>query len=60
MLRNGRRSVTNQDEGGVIAPGAPADILLLDWDAVDAERLRPDLDPLDLLFARSTRATSRR
>ena len=35
-------------------PGAPADILLLDWNALDADRLRPDLDPLDLLFARST------
>ena len=34
--------------------GAPADILLIDWDKLDADRLRPDLDPLDLLFARST------
>ena len=32
----------------------PADVLVLDWDAVDAERLRPDLDPQDLLFSRST------
>ena len=32
----------------------PADILLLDWNAVDDDRLRPDLDPLDLLFARTT------
>ena len=54
ILVNGRRSVTNRDEGGVLAPGAPADVLLLDWDKLDADRLRPDLDPLDLLFARST------
>ena len=33
--------------------GEPADILLLDWDAVDDDRLRADLDPLDLLFART-------
>ena len=54
VLVNGRRSVTNRDEGGTLAVGSPADILLLDWDALDADRLRPDLDPLDLLFARST------
>jgi len=54
VLVNGRRSVTNKDEGGALAAGAPADILLLDWAALDADRLRPDLDPLDLLFARCT------
>src|SRR5262245_8596411 len=58
MLRmafhNGRLSVTNRDDGGALAPGMPADVLVLDWDAVDAERLRPDLDPQDLLFSRST------
>jgi cytosine/adenosine deaminase-related metal-dependent hydrolase len=51
----GRLSVTGKDEGGALVPGAPADVLLLDWDAIDAERLRPDVDPLDLLFGRSTR-----
>ena len=54
MLRNGRRSVTNRDDGGVLAAGEPADILLLDWNALDDERLRSDLDPRDLLFARAT------
>jgi cytosine/adenosine deaminase-related metal-dependent hydrolase len=34
--------------------GAPADVLLLDWNTLDADKLRPDLDPLDLLFARSS------
>jgi cytosine/adenosine deaminase-related metal-dependent hydrolase len=43
----------NNNDGGVIAPGAPADLLLLDWDAVDTEQLRSDLDPRDLLFSRS-------
>ena len=56
VLVNGRRSVTNEDNGGVLAPGAPADLLVIDWDKLDADRLRPDLDPLDLLFARSTHA----
>jgi cytosine/adenosine deaminase-related metal-dependent hydrolase len=54
VLVNGRRSVTNKEEGGTLSPGAPADILLLDWQKLDEDRLRPDLDPLDLLFARST------
>ncbi|AMN39104.1 amidohydrolase family protein [Rhodoplanes sp. Z2-YC6860] len=58
MLRmafhNGRFSVTNRDDGGALAPGMPADILVLDWDAVDHERVRPDLNPQDMLFARST------
>jgi cytosine/adenosine deaminase-related metal-dependent hydrolase len=53
-FQNGRLSVTNRDDGGKLAPGEPADILVLDWDAVDAERLREDLDPCDLLFARTT------
>lgn len=51
---NGRRSVLNDDDGGALASGKPADILLLDWNAIDDDRLRPDLDPLDLLFARTT------
>jgi len=46
--------VTNQQEGGMLSAPAPADVLLLDWDKLDEDRLRPDLDPLDLLFARST------
>jgi len=53
-LKNGRRSVTNSEDGGTLGGGTPADILLLDWAALDADRLRSDLDPLDLLFARAT------
>jgi cytosine/adenosine deaminase-related metal-dependent hydrolase len=51
MLRlafaNGRFAVTNLDDGGTISPGAPADLLLLDWSAIDEDRLRDDIDPLD-------------
>jgi cytosine/adenosine deaminase-related metal-dependent hydrolase len=53
-FQTGRLSITNRDDGGTLAAGGPADILVLDWDAVDAERLRADLDPCDLLFARTT------
>lgn len=54
--QNGRRSVSGEAEGvgagGRIAPGALADILLLNWDALDNDPLFPDVDPLDLLLAR--------
>jgi cytosine/adenosine deaminase-related metal-dependent hydrolase len=51
---NGRRAVLNRTDGGAIAPGQPADLMLLDWAALDDDRLRPDIDPADLLFARAT------
>jgi cytosine/adenosine deaminase-related metal-dependent hydrolase len=53
-VTTGRFSVTNATEGGAIAPGAAADILLLDYDALDNDGLRDDLDPLNLMFARAT------
>lgn len=37
---------------GRIAPGTSADIVLLDWDALDDDPLFDDVDPLDLLLAR--------
>jgi cytosine/adenosine deaminase-related metal-dependent hydrolase len=51
---NGRRSVTNIDDGGAVAAGAPADILLIDWAALDDDRLREDIDPLVLMLTRAT------
>jgi cytosine/adenosine deaminase-related metal-dependent hydrolase len=58
MLRaavsTGRLSVINSADGGLIAQGAPADLLLLDYDALDDDVLRDDLDPADLFFARAT------
>jgi 5-methylthioadenosine/S-adenosylhomocysteine deaminase len=50
--RNGRFSVLNRDDGGSLEAEAPADLLLLDWARVDNDRLKSDLDPRDLLFAR--------
>lgn len=52
--RNGRFSVLNRDDGGSLEAGAPADVILLDWAHIDDDRLRTDLDPRDLLFARVT------
>ena len=59
-LRNGRRSVdgpaTGQSacaEGPLLAPGKPADLLVLDWDSLDDDTLFDDVDPLDLLMARA-------
>lgn len=51
---NGRLSVTNKADGGAIAPGAPADLLLLDWAAIDDDRLGADLDPWDMILTRTT------
>ena len=54
--QHGRRSVcgvaADATPGGVIAPGAAADVLVLDWDALDDDPLFADVDPLDLLLAR--------
>lgn len=51
---NGRLPVTNVDNGGVLAAGAPADLLLLDWSAIDDDRLRDDIDALELVLTRAT------
>jgi cytosine/adenosine deaminase-related metal-dependent hydrolase len=52
--KTGRLSVTNSAEGGTIEAGAPADLLLLDYDALDDDALRDDLDPVDIVFSRAT------
>jgi 5-methylthioadenosine/S-adenosylhomocysteine deaminase len=51
---NGRLSVTNVDDGGTVTEGAPADLLLLDWAAINEDRLRDDIDPLILVLTRAT------
>jgi cytosine/adenosine deaminase-related metal-dependent hydrolase len=52
--KTGRLSVTNSAEGGLIEVGAPADLLLLDYDALDDDALRDDIDPVNILFSRAT------
>ncbi len=51
-LVEGHRAVTNQEDGGTLAPGTAADVLLLDARALDADTLWPGVDPLDLLLCR--------
>jgi cytosine/adenosine deaminase-related metal-dependent hydrolase len=51
---NGRLSVTNKDDGGAVCAGAPADLLVLDWAAIDEDRLQDDIDPLVLVLSRAT------
>jgi cytosine/adenosine deaminase-related metal-dependent hydrolase len=51
---NGRLSVTNVDNGGAVRSGEPADLLLLDWAAIDDDRLHQDIDPLVLMLTRAT------
>ncbi len=53
-LGNGHLSVMNKRRDAGLSVGAPADILLLDWSQIDDEKLRADVDPLDLLFGRAT------
>jgi cytosine/adenosine deaminase-related metal-dependent hydrolase len=50
----GRFAVTNKDDGGAVVPDAPADLLLLDWSAIDDDRLRDDVDPIELMLTRAT------
>jgi cytosine/adenosine deaminase-related metal-dependent hydrolase len=49
----GRFAVTGAPDGGFIAPGAPADLLVLDWSRLAAELVEPDVPPLDLLLAKA-------
>jgi 5-methylthioadenosine/S-adenosylhomocysteine deaminase len=54
--QHGRRSVRGAAAdalpGGMLAPGAAADLMVLDWDALDDDPLFADTDPLHLLLAR--------
>lgn len=51
---DGRRAVLG-DDGGSIAVGAPADLLVLDLAAMSADILSPDEDPLTVILTRATR-----
>jgi len=50
---NGRFAVTGEAGGARVEPGAPADMLILDWDRLSAELVEPDVPPLDLLLAKA-------
>lgn len=51
---NGRFAVTNVNDGGLIEAGSAADMLLLDWAALDNDGLREDIEPINMLFSRAT------
>lgn len=51
-LRAVRGLAADATRGGVVAPGAAADLLVLDWDQLDDDPLFADVDPLELLLAR--------
>ena len=51
-IANGRRA-TGAPGSGCIAAGEPADLLVINYEALDRDRIM-DVDPIDLLFARGT------
>jgi cytosine/adenosine deaminase-related metal-dependent hydrolase len=54
-LRTGRRTIVGDDGGGTLAPGAPADVLLLDLDTMLRDVITPDPDLVMLLLTRMCR-----
>jgi cytosine/adenosine deaminase-related metal-dependent hydrolase len=52
-FEHGRFAVTGKRDGGRVAPGAPADLLVLDWEKLSAELVEPDVAPLELLLAKA-------
>ena len=53
-VSNGRFAVTNIKDGGAIKAGGAADMLLLDWAALDEDGLLDAPDPVNMLFSRAT------
>jgi cytosine/adenosine deaminase-related metal-dependent hydrolase len=54
-LANGRFAVTGEHDGGNITPGAPADLLILDWERLVADIVEPGVPAIDLLLGRARR-----
>jgi cytosine/adenosine deaminase-related metal-dependent hydrolase len=52
-FQHGRFAVTGEVDGDAIAPGAPADLLVLDWNGLSEDLIEPDVPPLDLLLGRA-------
>ena len=49
---NGRFAITGEADAGIVS-GAAADFLLLDWKALSAELIEPEVPPLDVLLAKA-------
>ena len=56
-IRNGR-AATGAPGTGELAPGSPADFVVIDLDRLDRDRIMP-VDPLELLFARGNASVVR-
>jgi len=52
--RNGFLAVNGSPDYGVIAPGAPADIVVLDYDQLSYDVVDGMIDPLELVLTRAT------
>src|SRR5260370_12068280 len=52
-FETGRFAVTGATDGGRIAPGEPADLLVLDWEKLAAELIEPDVPAIELLLAKA-------
>ena len=50
---NGRFAVTGEKGDARVEPGAPADLLVLDWQHLSAELIEPEVPPFDLLLAKA-------
>jgi 5-methylthioadenosine/S-adenosylhomocysteine deaminase len=49
---NGRRSVTGSEQSASLKLGAPADLIVMNWAALDSLAVFDDIDPLDIFLAR--------
>ena len=56
VLSDGRAAILGDDGGGAVAPGAPADLLLLSTDRIMADTIPGRCNPLDLVLTRATKA----
>jgi 5-methylthioadenosine/S-adenosylhomocysteine deaminase len=52
-FEHGRFAVTGARDGGRVAPGAPADLLVLDWAKLSADLVEPDVPALELMLAKA-------
>jgi cytosine/adenosine deaminase-related metal-dependent hydrolase len=50
-FEHGRFAVTGMRDGGRVAVGAPADLLVLDWESLSRELVEPEVDAVELLLA---------
>ena len=58
--RDGFRCIDGSDDYGVIAPGARADLVVLDFAAMCGDYLTPDADEVDVILTRATARHVRR